>query len=216
MADIWLYMAVKLKEQKKIQIVLEIDRKDFWTAVYYQDFINALSKRNNKIPTRILKKYFSLFTIKQSRINTEVKRELADVKEKLIQLYESKKYKSLGFDKESISNIPFDAIMQCSFRLLLDSIFNDFPTEVYLGKIKAVTLKYLFNKIEYYFSQYKEDTKKIFPKYRRDILICCILIELGFRIENLNEIPLIEIRKGNLSDAVKKETTALLKKKAQT
>ncbi|MDP3556272.1 MAG: hypothetical protein Q8T03_02795 [Bacteroidota bacterium] len=199
-------------KNKTYKIELEINRKDFWKAYEYVKDIDSLLIKNKAIPAKDIHSLLSLFNIK-GEVKTKVMQiKLDDIKEKV----KKRLYKDVGF------NFIVKAAKgkgECNFASLLNYIFMDFPMDVLEKKEKQPYLKFIFTRIEDYFDKYTysiNNLDKVFPKYKRDILIGYTLLYSNLTVskELKPSTFLVDaIKNQDISLALKKTTTELLKKR---
>lgn len=199
-------------KQIKRSITLEFNEEDGGAVLAYKYFFDKHLAAGNKIPARVLHKFFSLFSlpiIEQEKI-FEIQKE--SISAGIINQYE----KEYNFNKNLVCTRYIDNRKQeCSFTGLINNMFCTLSFEIYVKRDKQTLLIHLFEIIESYFNNFKGDTEKLFSKYKRDVLIGYILFSFGYSISkelkkfSLENPPL----NSDFSEAIKNTTKSLLEKK---
>lgn len=176
-------MGKKLGKQK---IVLEFDDKDFCTIWGYQKFLTKHLKAGDKIPARVLNKFFSMFTVEENRLKQELKKRSEKVKKLTVERYT--KDKDYIFSKK----LPFSIQIRfgnkkypetksiCCLSDMLNRIFTDIENNMIQTYQKESLITLVNDSITDYFSLFKGNTKNLFSKYKRDAIIGFIVYKFGF------------------------------------
>ncbi len=191
------------KKSRKRKIILEFDDKDAFAIWEYQKFIIKHLKAGDRIPTRVLNKFFSFIKVESASVKEGFNERLSHLKAELLVKY----LKIYNFEKISNSHRTYQP--KYSFNGLIDHIFSTISFEIYIEQDKKKILIHLFDIIESYFDSYQGNTLKLFRKYKRDVLIGEILFALGFDMLKNKIIP----NAADFSEAIKNTTKALLKKR---
>ena len=186
------------KIEKTREFIIEIDEKDIWTVIRYQEFINKHIKNGNKIPSKVFLAYFSLLKVKESRIKAEKKELFASIKMKTIQRFSREKeftfnerlpYLDTFIDPYQTNGKVLEE-RDCNFISLLDHIFALVLNDSIKFDEKKKTILLLNNYIQSYFSKFTVNPFSFLSRYLQDALIGYIMYSYGFILSK--EIKLLK------------------------
>lgn len=165
------------------KIFIEIDEKDLYAIRVYEEFINKHVELKNKIPARVIKKFFSFFgkktnqnyvinQLKQKEINVFV----LDIKKQVLERF-------IHNDEYNFS------VYKYSLQLMLDEIFNSISEsllslwdKIDRSKKKEVLIFFVYMAINNYFELCDSDLKISFGKYKKIALTGFIIYKFGFHL----------------------------------
>lgn len=174
-------MGQKLNRKK---IVLEYDEKDFCTLWMYKKFLTKHLKCGDKIPARVLNKFFSMFTIEENRVKEEFKNRSEIIKQKTLNRYLT--------DKKYTFFIPMPDAIQffgkentergCSLSDMVESVFEQIEKNLLETNYKETFVNLVNSAIDEYFTFYQIDKKKYLSTYKSNAITGFIAFNFGFHL----------------------------------
>lgn len=168
----------------KKQLVIEYDDKDFCTIWMYKKFITKNLSEGNKIPARVLGKFFSLFTIEENRIKQEFKMRSDIIKKQTFKRYSK--------DKEYAFFIPMPDAIQfigkskkergCSLSDMLENVFEQIERNITETYEKGSFINFINSAINEYFTFYKINKVKYLGIYKTNAITGFIVFKFGFHL----------------------------------
>jgi hypothetical protein len=185
------------KSVDKKKIVLEFESNNIFVLDSYAKFISKHLKEGNKVPSRVLNKFFSLFTIEEHRMKEEFKKQVDIIKKQTLDRFlTDKKYsfskmlpnqyhiiELFGPNRNNFGDI------DCNLTDMLNHVFLDIEKKLEIRQQSAF-IQLLNSSINKYFSAFEGDTKDLLKSYSRNAIIGFIAYKFGFQLSN-------EIRESN-------------------
>lgn len=204
------------KKSNKQKIVLEFEFRDTCAILEYQKFLRRQIKLKNKIPARVLRKFFSLFTIPDIQVRRNLINRVSAVRRQTVDRYLNDK--EYAFSKKLLYARQFFGSKTksiCCLNDLFKRIFDDIEKDLLKNNDKESIVKLINTSINEYFNSFEGATDKLFSKYKRDAIIGFIAYKLGFHLsKDIRELEKSEEPSNELlSQAIKYHTSKLKKSK---
>lgn len=203
------------KKLKRKKIVLEYDEKYFCAIWGYKKFLTKHLKNGDKIPARVLNKFFSLFTIEENRIKEEFKKRSDIIKQKTLERYLK--------DKEYLFFAPMPDAIQflskkksergCSLSDMIESVFDQIEKNFFISNTKETFVKLVNSAINGYFTFYQIKKEKYLSTYKSNAITGFIVFKFGFHLsKETSEYKEIDPSNELLHQAIKYHTSKNKKK----
>ncbi len=174
-------------ESKQIhKIYVEVDSCDFYKIRAYEEFIFRHMNNNDKIPTRVLKKFFSFFnrTVNPKYLDAEKQKEdtgilITKIKSETIDRFSNDS--EYHFSEKTNNRCSFDCFLKNIFNYLSENLTKIWNNTDY-NKRKDILIKEIYFKLNEYMDMCNPTTNKFYGKYKRGVITSYIVWKLGFHL----------------------------------
>lgn len=178
----------------------------------YQHFLIKHVKRGDKIPAKVIDKFFSFFTVEKDRLNQELKSQIKTIKVKTINKFVNDK--EYNFSEKLPSRLQLNNLFNpqdnsitesvCSLHKLIGHLFNAIILKEFDRTDKGTFIRFIYDQIDSYFNLFKCDGLAIFGKYKRYVLTGFIIHKFGFQLsKDIKELQREEPTNQMLREAVR-------------
>ena len=207
-----LNLVILTKKSNKIKVVLEYNKEDICTIWRYEKFLIKNLEKGNKIPARVLNKFFSLLTVEKDRLKHELQHQVDDIKALTIKRYCNDK--DYAFDLQLPSSTWMTSIFvhnhkgkvlksYCNLTGLIEYVFTGITDYFFENREKRKFIELVNSRICEYFKMFKCDEFEIFSSYKRQALAGYITYKFGFQLSK----EIMKLEEDELSNEMLKEST---------
>lgn len=171
------------KKSNKKAITFYFKEDDVCNLFAYQTFLQKHIGQGNKIPARVLKKFFSYFEPEHEKIKKEIEERTGEIKQSTINKFcNDSEY---NFSVQLPMNVLFNSnnvTKECCIKDLIESAFVYVESNIIKVTEKNEFISIIYKSINDYFNYFTGDTEKIFSTYKRTVLTGYVVHKLGFHL----------------------------------